>query len=168
MHSHQFNCFFSCQMLYIETNHHHSRQTFLKLLLQCFILVRIISIPKHSGHFQLLSLILDDVDSAKGNDTPEVGRVRLWMHFVLLDDTERRLLTLADGIYLMPAHRTVEIDAALRIDIADGDGVGIVTITQQGQSARRAFLQDANAFIQRKLLAFTPHFPELFHNLKCS
>lgn len=96
-------------MLYVETNHQYLRQAILQHFLQGFLLVGIISVPKHPGCFQFLSFILNDMDSSKCDDTPKESGVFLWMHFILFDDTERSLVTLSYGIDFMTAQRTMEI-----------------------------------------------------------
>ena len=109
MHSHQLYRLFSRKMLYVETNHQHPRQAILQLFLQGFLLVGIIPVPKHPSCFQFLSFILNDMDSSKCDDTTEESGIFLRMHFVLSDDTERCLVTLANGIDFMTAQRTMEI-----------------------------------------------------------
>ncbi len=54
-----------------------------------------------------------------GDHTAEEGGIFLWMHLVLVDDTERGFFALTDGIDLMSAQRTVEIQFSVGIDIAD-------------------------------------------------
>ena len=84
--SYQFYRFFTRQMLDIEADGLHTRQTAFNLFLQGFILIRIVAVAEHSGCFQLLvvpshdiinivgpSLILDDVDSAESNHATEEG-----------------------------------------------------------------------------------------------
>ena len=105
----QLYCLFSRKMLYIETNHQHPRQTAFQLFLQDFLLIRIIPVSKYPGCCQLLSFVLNDVDSPKCNDATKESGVFLWMHFILFNDTKRCLVTLTDGIDLMTAQRTMEI-----------------------------------------------------------
>jgi len=86
MLSYQLYRFFTCQMLDVKADGQHTRQTAFNLFLQGFIMIRIVAVAKHSGHFQLLmvpshdiinivgpSLILDDVDSAESNHATEEG-----------------------------------------------------------------------------------------------
>ena len=96
-------------MLYVEANHQHPRQAILQLFLQGFLLVGIVSVPKHSGCSQLLGFILNDMDSSKCDDTTKESGVFLWMHFILFNDTKRCLVTLAYGIDFMTAQRTMEL-----------------------------------------------------------
>ena len=92
MLSYQLYCFFTCQMLDVKADGQHTRQTAFNLFLQSFVMIRIVAVAKHSGHFQLLvvpshdiinivgpSLILDDVDSAESNHaTKEGGDLQGW------------------------------------------------------------------------------------------
>ena len=84
MLSYQLYCFFTCQMLDVKADGQHARKPIFNLFLQGFIMIRIVAVAKHSGHFQLLvvpshdiinivgpSLILDDVDSAESNHATE-------------------------------------------------------------------------------------------------
>ena len=97
-----------------------------------------------AAHMFLL-LILDDVDAAKGYHTTEEGSVLRGLNIILVDDTERSLIAVPDGIYLMTAQCAVEIHLALGIDIADGNGVWIAAIAQQCQCASSRLLQDPDA-----------------------
>ena len=79
MLSYQLYCFFTCQMLDVKADGQHTRQTAFNLFLQGFILIRIVAVAKHSGHFQLLMLVLDDIDSAESNHTTEErGNIQGW------------------------------------------------------------------------------------------
>ena len=46
-------------MLNVETNHQHTGKATLSLLFQALIIIRIIAVAQHTGHFQLFSFILD-------------------------------------------------------------------------------------------------------------
>ena len=109
-------------MLDVKADGQHTRQTAFNFFLQGFVLIRIVAVAEHSGHFQLLmvpsrdiinivgpSLILDDVDSAESNHATEEGGVLLRLNIILLDDTERCLIALADGINLMASQSTMEV-----------------------------------------------------------
>ena len=96
-------------MLDVKTDGQHTRQAALYLFLQGFVLVRIVTVAKHSGHFQLLMLIFNDVDSAESYHTTEEGGVLLRLNIILLDDTERCLGPLTDGINLMASQNTMEV-----------------------------------------------------------
>ena len=65
MPSYQLYCFFTCQMLNVKADGQHTRQTAFNLFLQGFVLIWIVAVAEHSGCFQLLVLVLDDVDSAE-------------------------------------------------------------------------------------------------------
>ena len=106
---HQFYRLFSRKMLYVETNHQHPRKTAFNLFLQCFLLIGIIPVTKHPGCFQFLGFVFDDMDSSKCDNTTKESGVLLWLNIILLDDAERCLVTLTDGIDFMTAQRTVEI-----------------------------------------------------------
>ena len=60
-------------MLDVKADGQHMSQSAFNLFLQGFILIRIVAVAEHSGCFQLLVLILDDVDSAKSNHATEEG-----------------------------------------------------------------------------------------------
>ena len=120
--SYQLYCFFTCQMLDVKADGQHARKPIFNLFLQGFIMIRIVAVAKHSGHFQLLmvpsldiinivgpSLILDDVDSAESNHATEESCVLLRLNIILLNDTERCLIALADGINLMASQSTMEV-----------------------------------------------------------
>ena len=72
MLSYQLYCFFTCQMLDVKADGQHTRQTAFYLFLQGFILIRIVAVAEHSGCFQLLVFVLDDVDSAESNHAKKV------------------------------------------------------------------------------------------------
>ena len=112
-------------MLNVETNHQHTGKAAFYFLLQAFIIVRIVAVAQHAGHCQLLRFILNDVDSAKSNHAAEEGRVFLWLNIILVDDTERSLVAVPDGINLVASQSTVEIQLSLMIDITDGYAVGV-------------------------------------------
>ena len=73
MPSYQFYRFFTRQMLDIEADGQHTRQPAFNLFLQGFVLIWIVTVAKHSGCFQLLILVLDDVDSTESNHATEEG-----------------------------------------------------------------------------------------------
>ena len=130
MLSYQLYCFFTCQMLDVKADGQHSRKTTFNLFLKGFILIRIVAVAKHSGHFQLLMLVLDDIDSAESNHTTEERGVLLWLDIILLDDTKGCLVTLADSINFMASQGTVEVQLTLMINIADRNGIRIIIVTQ--------------------------------------
>ena len=140
-------------------------------------LIRIVAVAEHSGCFQLLvvpshdiinivgpSLILDDVDSAESNHATEESCVLLRLNIILLNDTERRLIALADGINLMASQSTMEVKLPIVIDIADGNCIGIIVVAQQSQRASRGFLQYSYTLLFCKLLTLAPHFTKLTHS----
>ena len=96
-------------MLDVKADGQHTRQTAFNLFLQSFVLIRIVAVAEHSGHFQLLVLVLDNADSAESNHATEEGGVLLRLNIILLDDTERCLIALADGINLMASQSTMEV-----------------------------------------------------------
>ena len=98
---HQLYCFLASQVLDVEANHQHTGETALQLLLQALIIVRMVAVAKHTGSFQLLLFILDDVDSAEGYHATEESGILLRLYIILLDNTERCLITLADCIHLL-------------------------------------------------------------------
>ena len=51
MPSYQFYRFFTRQMLDVKADGQHTRQTAFNLFLQGFVLIRIVSVAKHTGHF---------------------------------------------------------------------------------------------------------------------
>ena len=51
MLSYQLYCFFTCQMLDVKADGQHTSQTAFNLFLQGFILIWIVSVAKHTGHF---------------------------------------------------------------------------------------------------------------------
>ena len=52
-------------------------------------------------------------------------------NIVLVDDTERCLVAVPDGINLMTTQSTMEVQFSIGIDITDGNRVGIAVVTQQ-------------------------------------
>ena len=98
---HQLYCFLTRQVLDVETNHQHTGEATLNLLLQALIVVRVVAVAKHTGSFHFLLIILDDVDSAECYHATKECSVLLRLHIILLDNTERSLITLADSIHLM-------------------------------------------------------------------
>ncbi len=101
MLSYQLYSFFTCQVLDVKADGQHTRQSAFNLFLQGFLLIRIVTVAKHTCHFQLLLLILDDVDSAESNHATKESGILLRLNIILLDDTERCFIALADGINLM-------------------------------------------------------------------
>ena len=76
MLSYQLYCFLTCQVLDVKADGQHTRQSAFNLFLQGFLLIRIVTVAEHSGCFQLLVLVLDDVDSAESNHaTKESGNL---------------------------------------------------------------------------------------------
>ena len=84
----QFYSLFTRKMLYVEANHQHTRQTILQLMLKSFLLVRVIFVPKHSGHRQLLVLILYNTDFSKRYNTTKKCSIFFGLDIVLGDDTK--------------------------------------------------------------------------------
>ena len=66
MRFYKFNRRFARQMLNVETYHQHPGIAMLQFLLQTLFIVGIVSVAKQTGGGQLLVLILDDMDAAKG------------------------------------------------------------------------------------------------------
>jgi len=64
---------FTCQMLDVKADGQHARKPIFNLFLQGFVLIRIVAVAEHSGCFQLLVFVLDDVDSAESNHATEEG-----------------------------------------------------------------------------------------------
>ena len=102
MLSYQLYCFFTCQMLDVKADGQHARKPIFNLFLQGFIMIRIVAVAKHSGHFQLLMLVLDDVDSAESNHATEESCVLFRLNIILLNDTERALSHLRMASTLWP------------------------------------------------------------------
>ena len=86
-------------MLDVKADGQHARKPIFNLFLQGFIMIRIVAVAEHSGHFQLLmvpshdiinivgpSLILDDVDSAESNHATEESGILLRLNIILLND----------------------------------------------------------------------------------
>ena len=96
-------------MLNVETNHQHTGKAALYFLLQAFIIVRIVAVAQHTRHCQLFFIILDDMDSAESNHAAEEGCVFLWLNIILVDDAERNLVAVPDGINFMTSQSAVEI-----------------------------------------------------------
>ena len=160
---HQFYGFFASEMLDVEADHQHPIQPTRHFLLQGFLLVGIVAVAQHSCGLPFLLFILNDMYSAEGDHTAEECGVLLWMHLILLYDTERSLVASPYGIHLMPAQCAVEIQFAIGIDITDGDGIGVAIVAKQRQSARSGFPQYLYALVLRQLLALAPHCSKLFH-----
>ena len=79
MLSYQLYCFFTCQVLDVKADGQHTRQSAFNLFLQGFLLIRIVTVAKHTCHFQLLLLILDDMDPAESNHaTKKSGDLQGW------------------------------------------------------------------------------------------
>ena len=73
MLSYLLYCFFTCQVLDVKADGQHTRQSAFNLFLQGFLLIRIVTVAKHTCHFQLLMLVLNDADSAESNHATEEG-----------------------------------------------------------------------------------------------
>lgn len=128
------------EVLDVEAEGEHARQTVFKLSLQGLILVGVVPVAQQAGYGQLLLGVFHDVDVAEGYDTAEIGGVFLGLHLVLGNDAEGGLGAVSDGIDLMAAQGAVEIEVAVGIDVAEGDGIGIAAVAQQGQGAGRGLL----------------------------
>ena len=84
---------------------------------------------------------------------------------VALDDAERGLAAVGDGIDLVAGLVGVEVDLAILIEIVHGNGIGIVLVTVDGQNAGVVTVQDLDGLIHGELLVETLHFSEQFaHN----
>ena len=103
----------------------------------------------------------DDADAAEDYHAAVVGGIFGRFHIVLPDDTERSLVAASDGIHLMTAQSTMEKQSSIGIYITDGNRIGIASVAQQGQRARRCLLQKGDAVGIRHLLALAPHGSEL-------
>ena len=84
-------------------------------------------------------------DNIKKNGICYLFEAEKSVDIILINDTERSLVAVPDGIHLVTTQCTVEIQLTLGIDITDGNGVRITAITQQCQCARSCFLQYLNA-----------------------
>ena len=160
----QFDGLFAGEVLDVETDDQHACEAVFEFLLQGFVLVGVVAVAKQAGGGQFLSLVVDNMDPAEGDDASEESGVHRGLYVVLRHNAERCPVAAAYGVDLVAGQRAVEIEFALAEDIADGDRVGIAPVAKQGQSARSGFLQNCIAIFVRKLLAFTPHLPE-FHSL---
>jgi len=96
-------------MLDVKADGQHTRQAAFNLFLQGIVLIRIVTVAEHSGCFQLLVFVLDDVDSTESNHATEEGGVLLRLNIILLDDTERCLIALENSINLMASQSTMEV-----------------------------------------------------------
>lgn len=73
---------------------------------------------------QFLFWVCYDVNPSECDDTPEIGSIFITMDLVFVDDTERSLVMLVDGINLVSCYGTVKEKCVVVIDITDGDCVG--------------------------------------------
>ena len=96
-------------MLNVKAEGQHTRQPVFNLLLQSLFLIRIITIAQHSGHSELLMLVLNDAHSTESNYATEESGLLLRLNNILLDDAERCLVTTADSIHLVAALGAVEV-----------------------------------------------------------
>ena len=66
----------------------------------------------------VLAVVDSVISAAKGNDAAEVSRIFLRVYLILIDDTERYLVTVPDSVQLMTAAGTVKINFSILIHIA--------------------------------------------------
>ena len=102
-------------MLYVETDHQHTGKAALYLLFQAIIIIRIVTVAQHTGHFQLFCFILDDVDSAEGYHASEESSIFRGLNIILVDDTERCLVAVPDSINFVASQRTMKIQLTFMI-----------------------------------------------------
>ncbi len=78
----------------------------------------------------------------------------------MANDAKRSLAVAADGIQLMAAFGTVEIQLSIRVHIAEGHGIGVACIPGDGQDAGCALLQYLDALFRRQQLLAPAHGTE--------
>ena len=62
-------------MLYVKAYHQHTGDATLYFLLQTLIVIWIVAVTKHTGCFQLLMFVLNDMDSAECYHAAEEGTI---------------------------------------------------------------------------------------------
>ncbi len=119
----QLNGFFSGEMLNVETQDQQSVEPVLQFLLQGFVMMGIISVAEHSCHPQFFGLVINNVYLAKCYHTAVESGVFLGNHIVLVDDAKRCPGAALYGFDFMTGQRTVKVQPAVVVHVAQGDGV---------------------------------------------
>ena len=84
----QLDGLFASEVLDVKTQHEHTGKVLVNLALQPRVIVRRMTQAQPAQCRQPFVIILDDVDLAEGDNTPEVGCERLGMNFILCNDAE--------------------------------------------------------------------------------
>lgn len=127
-------------VLNVEFYHAHCLVSLGEFFCEGFVVVGIIAVAKTADSLHLLFVVVDDVYASEADNGTEVGRVFLRLHVVLVDNRERSLVALADGVNLVPFQSRVEEQLPVVIDIAYGQGIRIATIAKKGERACRCLL----------------------------
>ena len=151
-------------MLYLHPKHHHAVEGILQFLLQCLVLIGVVSVAKQSCCGYLLVCIFNDADMPESDDTTEESGVPFTMHFVLVNHAKGCLVVPTDGIHLMACDGTMEIETAIVIDKAERYCIRIIVVSQQCERARGGTLKNADALLHGELLPLSAHGSEIAHH----
>ena len=122
---------FAGEVINLEAQEQNAIQRFVDFVLQAGLVVGGVSAAQLSQGLHLLVGVLEDVDAAKGDHAPEVGRELGGPDVILLDDAERASVVAPDGIDFVPLHGRMENDSPVGIDITEGHGVRVAAVTRQ-------------------------------------
>ena len=121
----EFDGFFACEVLDVETKHQHTVEALGQFFFECLIVIGIVSVAEQTCISKFLLGIFYDMDAAECDDRAEVGGVFLPVYGILRDDTERCLLVFANGINLVAFQCAVEKDCPISVNVTEGDGIGM-------------------------------------------
>ena len=106
-------------------------QRFVDFVLQPGLVVGGVSAAQEAQGLHLLVGVLEDVDAAKGDHAPEVGRELGGHDVILLDDAKRATVVTPDSIDFVPLHGRMEDDSPIGIDIAERYGIRVAAVAHQ-------------------------------------
>ena len=109
-------------MFDIEAQEQDVVEGFVDFVLQSGLIVGRVSASQETQGLHFLVGILQDVDAAKRNYAPEIGRELGWPDFVLLNDAKRATAISLDGINFVTLHRRMENNRPIGIHIAERSG----------------------------------------------
>src|SRR5699024_8453350 len=87
-----------------------------------------------------------------------VGGVLLGVDLILADDAEGDFAVSGDGVDLVAGGGAVEVDDAVLVDVAEGDGIGIAVVPGYGENAGGVLLENLFTRFSGKGLAAPSHF----------
>ena len=84
---------------------------------------------------ELFIHLIHDDHLAEGDDASKMCGESLRNNHILVDNTERGIVTPTDGVHLVSGYCTMKVDFLLMKNETEGDGIGVSFITQQSQDA---------------------------------